>query len=245
MVVLHMKHFLLVVMAACSLSAQEVGVDYFGWDGRLVYEANSIKSEGLKNVSRFVSDAASTVYVVIPTSLYAYGMLASEFDQPSANKRYAAETGLQAATSLGITYAIAVATKIIVDRERPYQAYPGLIVNGEGKNDKYLSSFPSGHSAGAAAIATTMILRYPKWYVIAPSVGYTLWMGFSRMNLGVHYLTDVLAGYALGAGIAYGVHALSSELFKLTEPILPAEGSIAVGMAGTPTTPIFTISMNF
>jgi hypothetical protein len=240
-----MKHFIVLMLAVCSLSAQDVDVDYFGWDGRMVYEINSIKSEGLKNVSRFMSDAASTVYVAVPASLYAYGVLASELDKPSADRRYAAETGIQALTTLGITYGIAVATKIIVDRERPYQAYPGLIVNGEGKNDKYLSSFPSGHSAGAAAIATTMMLRYPKWYVIAPSVGYTLWMGFSRMNLGVHYLTDVLAGYAVGAGVAYGVHVLSKELFSIAEPLLPADGSIVVGMAGTPTTPIFTISMNF
>jgi membrane-associated phospholipid phosphatase len=240
-----MKHFIVLMLAVCSLSAQDVDVDYFSWDGRLVYEINSIKSEGLKNVSRFMSDAASTVYVAVPASLYAYGVLASELDKPSADRRYAAETGIQALTTLGITYGIAVATKIIVDRERPYQAYPGLIVNGEGKNDKYLSSFPSGHSAGAAAIATTMMLRYPKWYVIAPSVGYTLWMGFSRMNLGVHYLTDVLAGYAVGAGVAYGVHVLSKELFSIAEPLLPADGSIVVGMAGTPTTPIFTISMNF
>ena len=245
MVVLHMKHFLLLVFAVCSLSAQDTGVDYFGWDGRLVYEANSIKSEGLKDVSRFMSDAAQYVYVGVPSALYAYSVLATEFDKPTMDRRYAAETGIQALTSLGITYGIAVATKIIVDRERPYQAYPGLIVNGEGKNDKYLSSFPSGHSAGAAVIATTMMLRYPKWYVIAPSVGYTLWMGFSRMNLGVHYLTDVLTGYAVGAGVANGVHVLSKELFNIAEPLLPADGSIAVGMAGTPTTPIFTISMTF
>jgi membrane-associated phospholipid phosphatase len=240
-----MKHFIVLMFAVCSLSAQDAGVDYFGWDGQLVYEVNSIKSEGLKDVSRFVSDAASTVYVTVPASLYAYGVLASELDKPSADKRYSAETGIQALTTLGITYGIVVATKHIVGRDRPYKAYPGLIVNGEPNNDKYLSSFPSGHSAGAAAIATTMMLRYPKWYVIAPSIGYTLWMGFSRMNLGVHYLTDVLAGYAVGAGVAYGVHVLSKELFSLSEPLLPADGSIAVGMAGTPSTPIFTISMNF
>jgi hypothetical protein len=71
-----MKHFIVLMLAVCSLSAQDVDVDYFGWDGRLVYEINSIKSEGLKNVSRFMSDAASTVYVAVPASLYAYAVLA-------------------------------------------------------------------------------------------------------------------------------------------------------------------------
>ncbi|MBM4178167.1 MAG: phosphatase PAP2 family protein [Ignavibacteria bacterium] len=241
-----MKHFIVLLVAAISAYAHPADVDYFGWDGRIVYEASSIKSEGLKGVSKCMSDAAQYVYVGVPSALYTYGVVASALDQPTADRRYASETGIQALTSLGITYGIAVATKIIVDRERPYLAYPGLIANGEGpENDKYLSSFPSGHSAGAAAIATTMMLRYPKWYVIAPSVGYALWMGFSRLNLGVHYLTDVLAGYAIGAGVAYGVHVVSKELFNVAEPILPAGVGLAVGMAGTPTTPLFTISMNF
>ncbi len=242
-----MKHIIVLLLTVCSISAQETDVDYFGWDGRLVYEVNSIRSEGLKDVSRFMSDGASYVYAGLPGALYLYGVIASAADMPTADRRYMSETGVQAVTALGITYGIVVATKILVDRERPYQAFPGLIVNGEGQNDKYLSSFPSGHSAGAAAIATTLMLRYPHWYVIAPSIGYSLWMGFSRMNLGVHYITDVLAGYAVGAGIAYGVHLLSNELFGLVNPLLPGDAAtsttMGVGMRGS--IPLFTMSMNF
>jgi acetylornithine deacetylase/succinyl-diaminopimelate desuccinylase-like protein len=66
-----------------------------------------------------------------------------------------------------------------------------------------------------------------------------------RTTRGVHYFTDVLGGYAIGAGVACGVHLLSNELFKLAEPILPSDGSIAVGLGGTPTNPVFTLSMSF
>ncbi len=242
---LHTKQLIVLLITTCALQAQQPDLSTLNLYGRIVYECNSINSEGLKEVSRFIFDGAGTVYIGIPVALYAYGALASALDAPSAANRYAAQTGLQAAATLGISYAIAVAAKIIVNRERPYVAHPNLIVNGEGGYDKYMSSFPSGHATGTGAIATTLILRYPSWYVIAPSVGCALWMGFSRMNLGVHCATDVLSGYAIGAGIAYGVHLLSNQLFKLAEPLLPTDGSIVVGMSGTQTMPILTMSMRF
>jgi membrane-associated phospholipid phosphatase len=244
-VLLRMKILLVLLLAACTMHAQQPDLSSLNWDGRIVYECNSIKSESLKEVSRFISDGARTMYIGAPIALYTYGVLASAIDEPSAANRYAAQTGLQAATALVLSYGIAVGAKNIVNRERPYVAHPDLIVNGEGRVDTHMNSFPSGHSTGTAAMTTTLILRYPKWYVIAPSVGYALWMGFSRMNLGVHYFTDVLGGYAIGAGVACGVHLLSNELFKLAEPILPSDGSIAVGLGGTPTNPVFTLSMSF
>ena len=98
-------------------------------------------------------------------------------------------------------------------------------------------------------LATSLSLCYPEWYVIVPSAAFALWTGFARMNLGVHYLTDVLAGYALGAGIAYGVHQLRNQLFDVTEPFLPgagntpSRGTIGIGMRGS--TPLFNISLSF
>ena len=185
-------------------------------------------------------------YVAIPSAMYVYGVAASLIDAPSPDRRYMAETGLQQFVTLGITYGAVIGLKMAIDRERPYQKYAGMIVNGEEGNDKYFSSMPSGHAAGAAAFATTMSLRYPHWYVIVPTVGWALWTGYARMNLGVHFLTDVIAGYALGAGIAYGVHMLSSHIFNLADPILPsAVNSTALGLSGTPYTPIFSFTTTF
>ena len=70
---------------------------------------------------------------------------------------------------------------------------------------KYLESspsFPSGHTASAFALATSLCIKYPKWYVIAPSALWACSVGVSRMNEGVHYPSDVLAGAAIGAGCA-------------------------------------------
>ena len=71
-------------------------------------------------------------------------------------------------------------------------------------------SFPSGHAMGSAityltigaVIARTERKRLLKVYVLSLAVGLTLIVGLSRIYLGVHWPTDVLAGWALGAAWA-------------------------------------------
>lgn len=92
--------------------------------------------------------------------------------------------------------------KTLYDRPRPDLVPHGSYV--------YSHSFPSGHSAMAAAIyltlATVIASLEPKrrtkalCYVVALSV--VGLVGFSRVYLGVHWPSDVLAGWSLGAGWA-------------------------------------------
>jgi undecaprenyl-diphosphatase len=63
-------------------------------------------------------------------------------------------------------------------------------------------SFPSGHATVAVGFygALTLILAYrlrgfARWAVVVGGVSLVLLIGFSRLYLGVHYPTDVLAGY--------------------------------------------------
>jgi undecaprenyl-diphosphatase len=63
-------------------------------------------------------------------------------------------------------------------------------------------SFPSGHAMISAALAFSVmyILWYTRWRWWAVGLGllYTFTIGLSRLYLGVHYPTDVLAGWAVG-----------------------------------------------
>ncbi|MEU6159543.1 phosphatase PAP2 family protein [Streptomyces sp. NPDC047130] len=70
----------------------------------------------------------------------------------------------------------------------------------------HTTSFPSGHSASAAAFAAGVALESPGWgAVVAPLAGA---VALSRVYTGVHYPSDVLAGAALGVGAACTARAL-------------------------------------
>jgi membrane-associated phospholipid phosphatase len=79
------------------------------------------------------------------------------------------------------------------------------------------SAFPSGHATAAAATATALVLvlmpqgpTRRKWEVAAASL--TFLMSLSRTYLNAHWLSDVVAGSLLGAGIAILCAGLTTEV---------------------------------
>jgi membrane-associated phospholipid phosphatase len=91
-------------------------------------------------------------------------------------------------------------TKHIVNRPRPFEKY-NFIVKRDDESGGL--SFPSGHTSSAFCTATSLALRYHKWYVIAPAYIFATSVGWARMYQGVHYPSDVLAGAFVGAGSAW------------------------------------------
>jgi len=88
-------------------------------------------------------------------------------------------------------------------RPRPF-AVSNAVRAGADPLDPF--SFPSGHTLHAVAFSMVAIAFYPMlaWLLVP----FTLLVAASRVVLGLHYPSDVLAGTALGALIALGVLAL-------------------------------------
>jgi membrane-associated phospholipid phosphatase len=101
--------------------------------------------------------------------------------------------------------------KKVFNRTRPADEYPNDVFVNSASTGK---SLPSGHTSQAFALATTLSLQYKKWYVVVPAYLWAGSVGYSRMYLGKHYPTDVLAGAVLGAGCSYLGHVISNKLFR-------------------------------
>lgn len=95
--------------------------------------------------------------------------------------------------------ALTTVAKELIGRERPFERYTDIIA----RENISSRSFPSGHTATAFALATSLSIRFPKWYVIAPSMLWAGAVGYSRMQMGVHYPTDVIGGMFVGVGTAF------------------------------------------
>lgn len=91
-------------------------------------------------------------------------------------------------------------TKKITNRLRPFDKY-SFIIKRDDESGGY--SFPSGHTSDAFSIATSVALRYHKWYFTAPSYLFATSVAWARMYQGVHYPSDVFAGALVGSGSAW------------------------------------------
>ena len=109
------------------------------------------------------------------------------------------DNGWQTIAGLGVNTILTFGLKDVVNRARPYVTYTDI--NPYRHNTD--ASFPSGHTSYSFFTASSLSLCYPKWYVIVPSYLWAASVGYSRMYLGMHYPTDVLAGAAIGAGSAW------------------------------------------
>jgi undecaprenyl-diphosphatase len=119
---------------------------------------------------------------------------------------------------------VASVTKSVVGRPRPPI---GLRLMAETE-----PSFPSGHATDSAAcylalalIVAVFVLRRPLARVAVVAAGgiVTALIGASRLELGVHWPTDVLAGWALGTTTAIAIVLVAVVLARLT----PTAGNAA------------------
>ncbi|MET9517531.1 phosphatase PAP2 family protein [Streptomyces sp. NPDC002994] len=87
------------------------------------------------------------------------------------------------------------------------------------KRQPITTSFPSGHSASAAAFATGVALESRGWGAVVAPVAASV--AFSRIYTGAHYPSDVLVGAALGIGAAFAVRGIVPTRDQIPAPGRP------------------------
>jgi undecaprenyl-diphosphatase len=109
------------------------------------------------------------------------------------------EAAKLAAVTVVISHLIVQVIKRSVVRARP--ATVAGPINLIAEPDRF--SFPSGHAAASMSVALIYSVAFPG--VAVPLLFLALLVGFSRVRLGVHYPSDVLAGQLLAAMTASAV----------------------------------------
>lgn len=154
-------------------------------DTGILLHINQISSSTFDRVALFVTDLGSpTVVTSVAVVLIAYFV---------ARKKWQAVT--QIAFGIGGAASLNYILKIVFERQRPH-LWAWIV-----QESNY--SFPSGHAMLTAAIVATCILlawqtRW-RWWVLVTGGVYVASVGSSRLYLGVHYPTDIVAGWAIAA----------------------------------------------
>ena len=143
----------------------------------------------------FDAPITSAEVIVLPVSLLVAGY--------ARHDSYQVGTALLAGVAYADTAVVDLALKAITRRKRPSDVPPGAPFNDTffagGKSPFKGSSFPSGHAAGAFAVATVVATRYHTHRWVPWAVyGFATAVSLSRVTNRSHFPSDVFLGAALG-----------------------------------------------
>ncbi len=169
-------------------------------DEAILNWVHGLSAPWLDSLCVVVTQLGGQVFVPIVTALLA-GFLWL--------KRYR-NHALLLAVSVGGASLMSLALKVFFGRLRP-DLWEHLVL-------ETTFSFPSGHAIASTALAASIVaaLWFTRWRVQAVWLGvlYVLVIGFTRLYLGVHYPSDIIAGWLVGIGwvAAVSLIFLSSPL---------------------------------
>lgn len=192
--------FILLISVFFSLS---ISINAQNVDINLLKNLNSQSPAALRNYSSFISNTTYITVIAVPIIMGSVALIEKNDDLLKST--------ISLGTGLAVNTALTYALKYTTNRTRPYDKYPGVL---DVPYPESSPSFPSGHTSIAFATATSLSLHYPKWYIIVPSYLWACSVAYSRLNLGVHYPSDVLGGMLLGAGSAYLTYKVNQWLWK-------------------------------
>lgn len=105
---------------------------------------------------------------------------------------------------------------IIIFRQRPFTALPNHLSQAAMAIWSAWPSFPSGHTRDTTVFMTVLAAFMPK-YLRWPMAAFAVFIAWTRIYVGAHYPTDVIAGLIIGYLIGKIVLGLVEEIRKLLE----------------------------
>ncbi|HEY6913096.1 MAG TPA: phosphatase PAP2 family protein [Paludibacter sp.] len=195
-----MCKFTTIILLCSAFSVFSTQISAQNADIELLRSINS--TEGTVGYSKFISNTTTEVAFGVPVLMGVVALVEQDDDM--------LKSAVYIGVSIGVGGVVTQALKYSINRPRPAVTYTDIIAY-EGERTL---SFPSGHTSLAFSTATALCLKYPKWYVIVPSCLWACSVGYSRMNLGVHYPSDVVAGALIGAGSAFVAYKVNNWFWK-------------------------------
>jgi membrane-associated phospholipid phosphatase len=105
-------------------------------------------------------------------------------------------------TTIAFSGLLANLFKFVIGRQRPEYVDIGHVWMAEAFSHGYrFASFPSGHATTAGAAAIAIALLFPRIRFVVVAIG--ILVAISRPALGVHFPSDVFAGFCLGGFFSY------------------------------------------
>lgn len=166
-------------------------------------------ARGVLSLEGTIREPAWTSIAGVITHL---GGAGASFALSAAFLAYDPPTGEMMVNATACTAGVVEALKIGFGRARPYLVGENGRFTGPNLSPNY-HSMPSGHTANAFAMATVLSSRYPDWSPIL--YGLALAVGLSRIELGVHWPSDVVAGAGIGMWVGSQVVRGRLRLFAL------------------------------
>lgn len=184
----------IVLLSFCNLKTDAQGGKF---DARILRHLEARRTPSKNSFYKFVSKWNNPVCLAAPAGLLVAGVI--------RNDVYMKRSALYVVESIAISSLVNLGLKKIFKRKRPFSGEVTFTAVVRPTNE----SFPSGHTAEAFSMATSMTLAYPKWYVIVSTYGWASLVGYSRMYLGVHYPTDVIAGAGISSTMSWLTYKLN------------------------------------
>lgn len=181
-----MKKFLLLLLLLGTFTASAQNTDI-----RWLRAVHVNRNTSLDPIFKGFSNSVYPISAGIPAGFLVHSLLKCDTIRQQRFWLIGGTMAISTGLTLGLKYGI--------NRKRPFVTYPDI----QAQQHAGPYSFPSGHTSSAFALATSVTIAFPKWYVAVPAYVWAGSVAYSRMHLGMHYPGDLLGGAIVGAGSAW------------------------------------------